>query len=228
MGSASVLRVDVSVQIDLEFSGEVCFELQGQRWFTPDIGNIGVKDLHLRCDLRVWLDMAGGEVRLAFAREPQIDWDLEVKVLGLELPDSIEDGLVPYAIKKVLGTFSPENPIQVPFNITDAIASIDLTDNLATAVHKAVVEDPVLAAERNGRRPGGGDAAGGGGGGGGGAELRALRAGVTVLGVALIALLLIVSGMLVAALAQLAALQETVARQGDSLDSCFESLLGRT
>ena len=228
VGSASVLRVDVSVQIDLEFSGEVCFELQGQRWFTPDIGNIGVKDLHVRCDLRLWLDMAGGEVRLAFAREPQIDWDLEVKVLGLELPDSIEDGLVPYAIKKVLGTFSPENPIQVPFNITDAIASIDLTDNLATAVHKAVVEDPVLAAERNGRRPGGGDAAGGGGGGGGGAELRALRAGVTVLGVALIALLLIVSGMLVAALAQLAALQETVTRQGDSLDSCFESLLGRT
>ena len=54
------------------------------------------------------------------------------------------------------------------------------------------------------------------------------RAGVTVLGVALIALLLIVSGMLVAALAQLAALQETVTRQGDSLDSCFESLLGRT
>ena len=78
---------------------------------------------------------------------------------------------MPYAIKKVPEP-SPENPIQVPFNITDAIASIDLTDNPATAVHKAVVEDPVLAAERNGRRPGGGDAAGGGGGGGGGAELR--------------------------------------------------------
>ena len=64
-GGASVIRVDVSLQVDLEFSGEVCFELQGQRWFTPDIGNIGVKDLHLRCDLRLWLDMAGGEVRLA-------------------------------------------------------------------------------------------------------------------------------------------------------------------
>ena len=64
-GSASVIRVDASLQVDLEFSGEVCFELQGQRWFTPDIGNIGVKDLHLRCDLRLWLDMAGGEVRLA-------------------------------------------------------------------------------------------------------------------------------------------------------------------
>ena len=64
-GGASVIRVDASLQVDLEFSGEVCFELQGQRWFTPDIGNIGVKDLHLRCDLRLWLDMAGGEVRLA-------------------------------------------------------------------------------------------------------------------------------------------------------------------
>ena len=73
------------------------------------------------------------QVRLAFVREPEIDWDLEVKILlitltpspspcpnlnpnpnpnpnpnqvkilGLDLPDSIEDGLVPYAIKKVLG-----------------------------------------------------------------------------------------------------------------------------
>ena len=64
-GVSSVIRVDASVGVDLEFSGEVCFELQGQKWFTPDIGNIGVKDLHLRCDLRLWLDMAGGEVGLA-------------------------------------------------------------------------------------------------------------------------------------------------------------------
>ena len=69
-GGASVIRVDASVRIDLEFSGEVCFELQGQRWFTPDIGNIGVKDLHVRCDLQLWLDMAGGEVRLACSQQP--------------------------------------------------------------------------------------------------------------------------------------------------------------
>jgi hypothetical protein len=70
VGGASVIRVDASVRIDLEFSGEVCFELQGQRWFTPDIGNIGVKDLHVRCDLQLWLDMAGGEVRLACSQQP--------------------------------------------------------------------------------------------------------------------------------------------------------------
>ena len=122
----------------------------------------------------------------------------------------------------------------MPFNLTDAISGIELTDNLATAVHKAVVEDPVLAAERSGRRPRSAMAAGGGGGdaGGGdgasGAELRSLRAGVTLLGGAGIALLLAVTAMLGATLAQLAALQETLAQQGDSLDRCFESLLGGT
>ena len=122
----------------------------------------------------------------------------------------------------------------MPFNLTDTISGIELTDNLATAVHKAVVEDPVLAAERSGRRPGSAMAAGGGGGdaGGGdgasGAELRSLRAGVTLLGGAGIALLLAVTAMLGATLAQLAALQETLAQQGDSLDRCFESLLGGT
>ena len=122
----------------------------------------------------------------------------------------------------------------MPFNLTDAISGIELTDNLATAVHKAVVEDPVLAAERSGRRPGSAMAAGGGGGdaGGGdgasGAELRSLRAGVTLLGGAGIALLLAVTAMLGATLAQLAALQVTLAQQGDSLDRCFESLLGST
>lgn len=122
----------------------------------------------------------------------------------------------------------------MPFNLTDAISGIELTDNLATAVHKAVVEDPVLAAERSGRRPRSAMAAGGGGGdaGGGdgasGAELRSLRAGVTLLGGAGIALLLAVTAMLGATLAQLAALQETLAQQGDSLDRCFESLLGST
>ena len=122
----------------------------------------------------------------------------------------------------------------MPFNLTDAISGIELTDNIATAVHTAVVEDPVLAAERNGRRAGSAMAAGGGGGGGdagggdgaSGAELRSLRAGVTLLGVAAIALLLAVTAMLGATLAQLAALQETLAQQGDSLDRCFESLLG--
>ena len=122
----------------------------------------------------------------------------------------------------------------MPFNLTDTISGIELTDNLASAVHKAVVEDPVLAAERSGRRPGSAMAAGGAGGdaGGGdgasGAELRSLRAGVTLLGVAAIALLLAVTAMLGATLAQLAALQETLAQQGDSLDRCFESLLGST
>ena len=123
----------------------------------------------------------------------------------------------------------------MPFNLTDAISGIELTDNLATAVHKAVVEDPVLAAERSGRRPRSAMAAGGGGGGdaGGGdgasgAELRSLRAGVTLLGGAGIALLLAVTAMLGATLAQLAALQETLAQHGDSLDRCFESLLGST
>ena len=123
----------------------------------------------------------------------------------------------------------------MPFNLTDAISGIELTDNLATAVHKAVSEDPVLAAERNGRRPGSAMTAGGGGGGdaggGGGAsgeELRSLRAGGTLLGVAAIALLLAMTAMLGATLAQLAALQETLAQQGDSLDRCFESLLGST
>ena len=122
----------------------------------------------------------------------------------------------------------------MPFNLADTISGIELTDNLATAVHKAVVEDPVLAAERSGRRPRSAMAAGGGGGdaGGGdgasGAELRSLRAGVTLLGGAGIALLLAVTAMLGATLAQLAALQETLAQQGDSLDRCFESLLGST
>ena len=73
-------------------------------------------------------------------------------------------------------------------------------------------------------------AAGGGGGGDGasGEELRSLRAGGTLLGVAAIALLLAMTAMLGATLAQLAALQETLAQQGDSLDRCFESLLGST
>ena len=106
-------------------------------------------------------------------------------------------------------------------------------------MYKAVSEDPVLAAERNGTRPGprgggmvaaggggGGDA--GGGGGASGEELRSLRAGGTLLGVAAIALLLAMTAMLGATLAQLGALQETLAQQGDSLDRCFESLLGST
>ena len=101
-------------------------------------------------------------------------------------------------------------------------------------MYKAVSEDPVLAAERNGTRPGprgGGMVAAGGGGGGDGAsgeELRSLRAGGTLLGVAAIALLLAMTAMLGATLAQLGALQETLAQQGDSLDRCFESLLGST
>ena len=99
-------------------------------------------------------------------------------------------------------------------------------------MYKAVSEDPVLAAERNGTRPGprgGGMVAAGGGGGGDGAsgeELRSLRAVGTLLGVAAIALLLAMTAMLGATLAQLAALQETLAQQGDSLDRCFDSLLG--
>ena len=101
-------------------------------------------------------------------------------------------------------------------------------------MYKAVSEDPVLAAERNGTRPGprgGGMVAAGGGGGGDGAsgeELRSLRAGITLLGVAAIALLLAMTAMLGATLAQLGALQETLAQQGDSLDRCFDSLLGST
>jgi len=78
----------------------------------------------VRCDLRLWLDMEGGEVRFAFVNEPNIVWDLEVKVLGLDLPDAIEDGLVPFCLRKVLGRFSPANPILVPFSISEAISGV--------------------------------------------------------------------------------------------------------
>ena len=226
--ATSMVKVDCSVKMDLVFSSEVCFELQGQRWYTPDIGNIGVKDLHVRCDLRLWLDMAGGEVRFAFVHEPEIVWDLEVKILGLDLPDAIEDGLVPFCLKKVLGRFSPENPILVPFNISNAISGAHITDSLANAVHKAISEDPELGGgsmARNSSDGAGGAAGGGGAARGGGAELRLLRIGVSVLGVALFLSCFAMAAMLGWALSQLATLQDSVEEQGERLGQCFEAVL---
>ena len=206
-------------------------------------------------------------------------WDLEVKILGIDLPDSIEDGLVPFALKKalaafalalalappgshplaysppndavprvrldpapkrsldphpsqVLARFNPDNPIVVPINITDAIHDIDFTDSLAGAVNQAIKDDPELGGMPADPRAvgssagGGGGHAGGGGGGPGSEELKMLRVAVVALAVTLVVLGFVMACMLGAAISQLSAVQASMAEQADTLDACFQPLLG--
>ena len=220
---SSVIVLDVSVNMDVVFSGEVSFCLHGTRWYTPNIGGIGVKDMHLEVDVRVWMDFVGGEVKVGFIEEPQIKWDLEVKILGLDLPDTLEDGLVPFALKKVLGRFDVANPIVVPLNIAESIGNVDVAGAFAQAALQAIDNDPELGAARlqdDDRQRGG---RGGGGGGGGAteaerAELRLLRLAVLVL---LVAFLLFGFCMVVMQGVALSQLQEN----GDRLNQCFESVI---
>ena len=64
-------------------------------------------------------DVDNMEVTVGFKTTPNIDWDIDLKLGFADLPTPIEDGLLPWVVERVLGGFTPENPIYIPLKKKD-------------------------------------------------------------------------------------------------------------
>lgn len=109
----SVIRMDVRTNLKVKLLSELLdFQLKGTKFYTPNL-KVDVKDVHMKCKLRMWWNLLTSKLRIAFLEEPSISWDIDLKVSVFELPDAIEDGLVTWALQKMLAGFGPESPLEI-------------------------------------------------------------------------------------------------------------------
>ena len=73
---------------------------------------------HVRVHARLLLlwDLTRSKLAVSFLEMPTLEWDVELALGCLELPDIIEDRLLPWAIARQLGTINADNPIQIDLN----------------------------------------------------------------------------------------------------------------
>ena len=72
-----------------------------------------VKHFELNARVRLWIDFARQEVRIAFLERPAVDVDLEIDVVCVNLPDLIEDTVPEALLAGVCASWNVNNPLVV-------------------------------------------------------------------------------------------------------------------
>mmetsp|Transcript_24110 Transcript_24110/g.50576 ORF Transcript_24110/g.50576 Transcript_24110/m.50576 type:complete len:258 (+) Transcript_24110:322-1095(+) len=115
-----ILLLDMDAVIVLVFGQDtIAFEMKGQHWWTPTLGGLEVKNMRICARLRVWWNLLHSRLKIAFLAEPKVEWDVELKVLGIDLPDLLEDKLLPWVVQKYLKRITIEDPITIDVNLRD-------------------------------------------------------------------------------------------------------------
>ena len=72
-----------------------------------------LRHLHLEAGLRVWWDMLNLTLDVAFTSTPTVDWDLDLAVGGVTVPNWIEANVFQRVVSLVLRGFGPRNPLRI-------------------------------------------------------------------------------------------------------------------
>ncbi|KAL1526353.1 hypothetical protein AB1Y20_015067 [Prymnesium parvum] len=82
--------------------------------------SLELKTLHLRARLRLLWDLPRSKLLVSFLEAPDVQFNLELELGGLQLPDMIEDRLLPWAIARQLAARNSDNPIEFDLGLLDA------------------------------------------------------------------------------------------------------------
>eukprot|EP00927_Polykrikos_kofoidii_P067752 TRINITY_DN6319_c0_g2_i2.p1 TRINITY_DN6319_c0_g2~~TRINITY_DN6319_c0_g2_i2.p1 ORF type:complete len:543 (-),score=80.93 TRINITY_DN6319_c0_g2_i2:335-1963(-) len=117
------MLLDIDLEVALRFAKDsVSFKLEAQKFCTPNV-DLSIEDLHLRAKVRFAYDMLSSKMQIAFLEPPELDWDVELSLLlvGVPLPDAIEDGLLCAAVRELLGRYTVDNPATIPLNLDELV-----------------------------------------------------------------------------------------------------------
>jgi len=126
-GASEVLMLDIEVDAQVDFreaapdengnrNSKVEFQIHGEKWWSPTLGQIGIETLHADATLRVWWSLGLNMLAVAFLKEPILKWDIEVSLsaVGIPLPDGVEDTFVAWSLRKILSCFDADHPLEIP------------------------------------------------------------------------------------------------------------------
>ena len=145
-----LLNLDLKLMVVIEFGQDnVDFKLEGGGWFSPNV-EMALESLKLELYARVWWDMARRVLMVGFVEEPIVKWDVELNLLGVDLPDAIEDDMLCFAIRKALGIFSIDNPYKIDLSPKEETPSASDVASLHVVTRLSPTMRPVLYDEATG------------------------------------------------------------------------------
>lgn len=116
------LELDLDMDLTIQFGSYVEFQLRGQDWHSPNFG-LAVSTLKTHAKLNMRFDALTAKLAVAFYEPPIVQWDLELRLLpelvGIPIPDFVEDSLLASSLCAVLGTYGVHNPIVIPIELNE-------------------------------------------------------------------------------------------------------------
>ena len=115
---AEVIQLDLDLDFRLKFSEDIVeFQIHGERWWSPTLGQFSVKWVRSGEPLRIraWYASAWKRLFLGFRVPPVVKWDIELSLFRahIELPDSIEDDWLASELSSRLAQYTLESPLSV-------------------------------------------------------------------------------------------------------------------
>ena len=115
---AEVIQLDLDLDFRLKFSEDIVeFQIHGERWWSPTLGQFSVKWVRSGEPLRIraWYASAWKRLFLGFRVSPVVKWDIELSLFRahIELPDSIEDDWLASELSSRLAQYTLESPLSV-------------------------------------------------------------------------------------------------------------------
>lgn len=71
----------------------------------------------------IW-DLYEQKLLIGFIDEPKINWDIEMRIGIVHLPDWLEDTLPAWIVAKVLKGHTPDNPLRIDFDFAEVLATM--------------------------------------------------------------------------------------------------------
>lgn len=113
--------------------------MHGEQWYTPTLGSVAIKHLTLGCRLRLWFSASASMLAIAFLEPPTVHWDIEMALLvvGIPLPDSVEDDWLAKSVKNVLVGITVGSPLELDLTKPPPDAGVALMGDLGQAYGEA-------------------------------------------------------------------------------------------
>uniref|UniRef100_A0A7S0JIZ2 Uncharacterized protein n=1 Tax=Calcidiscus leptoporus TaxID=127549 RepID=A0A7S0JIZ2_9EUKA len=139
-----VLTLDLDFDAELRLGDQIhkqVFQLRSRKRFVPDLGaTFGIKFVQLRrCRTRVWWSFSEQKLMVAFRVAPKVKWEIDIRVLNMELPHWLEDQVLSLGVERMLASFDLQNPLLVPLDGQEQIdrAAATAANSAAICAHEA-------------------------------------------------------------------------------------------
>jgi len=148
--TSQLVCFDAVVCIELDLKDNIAFEVRaGNNMLAGIVDEVSLLHGRISATFRCYLNPAAQQLRVVIL-SPHVDWDIEVKLLlGMPLPDWLEDGVMARALERRLAAFTHDQPLEVDLAEKRALGA-DAAAQPSARGNAVSAQEPALRTDRVG------------------------------------------------------------------------------